>query len=715
VANATFSGFGIPLWAYRFVVLMVMLGFPISLIIAWAFELTPDGITKSSATPLALAKEESAAHRKKRRWVSTAFATAMPTLIFGTLALFFYFKSSHSGRPLTEDGSTVAGEQQIASIAVLPLINMSHQEENEYFAGGVHEDILTNLSRIETLSVVSRTTMLRYATSDLTISEIGEALDVDFIVEGSVRRIGDHVRVTIQLNHARDDRHLWANNFEREVVDEFATQSELAGVISSSLHLEIQPETVGQLDNLPTTSVKAYDLYLQAKNLEKTMAESPEQLLQIRDLLSRSVEEDADFVEAWAFLKLKCDHILNNTKSINNFIKSEFRRLVPDLEVFRDHLQSESDRSLAKAKALDPDNVDTLLAMAVNFNWPQPENILAEQRALFDRILAIDPEHAKAWYHLGWWYRKKTEPDFASSFAAFEKALEYDPFNARIVRRVLDLYRSDGDQEAVTRLNQRLVQILPETANDRWLARTRIEVHTFMLRFRENPNDSIIQEIETYINERRKGHIDGLQLNLSLTDLAFLKNDEQSILAFADTYTIGDVVQLENEWGSHQRTDLFLKAFMILINQELTEETEIMAHRILQFAEDPTQREGLMRNQQGILLLFFANLTTGQLENAQAILDIMESKPDFGLSYRTALAFVDIEKAVAEELKVLRMLEGKIFSNRAHGYCDARAFFHLRGRRLLAHPDIQAFYVKQGKWIPFLSERIPEYAQYSAE
>ncbi len=281
IAATVFPQLGIPDWAAKLVTVLLLIGFPIALIITWAFELTPEGIrTTRNARENRGDEPVSKKQIRKRNWMTLGFAAGLPTVIFGSLAIFFFIRS---------DSSNIETASLENSIAVLPLINMSASDENAYFAGGVHEDVLTNLSRIQEMEVVSRTTMLRYAASELTLKEIGEALKVKYIVEGSVRRIGNHVRVTIQLIDALNDRHMWASNFERELVDVFATQSELAREISNSIHLEIQPETVGNLANMPTFSVRAYDLYLRSISIEKTKGETVETMIQRRGMLEEAV------------------------------------------------------------------------------------------------------------------------------------------------------------------------------------------------------------------------------------------------------------------------------------------------------------------------------------------------------------------------------------------------------------------------------------------
>jgi hypothetical protein len=172
IAASTFPSLFIPDWALRFVIMCVLIGFPIAIILAWAFEMTPDGIKATSSAQRSTSP--SATPTKKDNWNSVILAAAAPTLIFGALAVFFYLRAGEG----EVEAPPPPVEEEAMSIAVLPLINMSPNPENAYFAGGVHEDVLTNLSRIQNLMVTSRTTMLRYAASDLTLPEIGAALGV---------------------------------------------------------------------------------------------------------------------------------------------------------------------------------------------------------------------------------------------------------------------------------------------------------------------------------------------------------------------------------------------------------------------------------------------------------------------------------------------------------------------------------------------------------
>tara|TARA_R110001599_G_scaffold353737_1_gene595990 strand:+ start:12060 stop:13121 length:1062 start_codon:yes stop_codon:yes gene_type:complete len=325
-----------------------------------------------------------------------------------------------------------------------------------------------------------------------------------------VRRIGNHVRVTIQLINAHNDHHLWAKYFERELVDVFATQSELAKEISDSLHLEIQPESVGTLEGMPTFSVKAYDLYIRAASLEKTAGETEENVIQRREILEEAVAEDPNFVEAWAVLKRLYDLQLDRLRRRDWYLNEGDNK-----EIVAADLRGRSKRAMDKAIALDPNNVETLLSRAVDHVWPKTREEMQEQKKIFDEIIAAHPENAKAWYHLG--HRNShlrdlpehdTEALTADAGAAFEEALRLDPFNARMVGAVLNWYRDRGFQEDVTRLAEGINQIIPDTAADRQLARVSRS-------FRRNQILSAFMETadESFIEEYRQGLQEAIDTN----------------------------------------------------------------------------------------------------------------------------------------------------------------------------------------------------------
>ena len=290
VADLTFEGFGIPIWAFRFVMLCVILGFPIAIILAWAFDLTPDGIKTTKKADVERGDAPvSEKQQRNRNWFTFLFGAAVPTLIFGALAVFFYIRS---GGAIKESGADL-------SIAVLPLDNLSPDQENAFFADGMQEDILSKLSQIEALRVISRTSTLVYRDSVKQSREIGEELNVRYLVEGSVRRIGDQVRITVQLIDAALDEHLWAGNYNRTLDDIFAIQAEVAKEIAEKLHTVLSPEEVEKIEYRPTENQQAYDFYVRARILADTTDGVWDEKTR---LLESAVALDPGFEEAWAWM-----------------------------------------------------------------------------------------------------------------------------------------------------------------------------------------------------------------------------------------------------------------------------------------------------------------------------------------------------------------------------------------------------------------------------
>ena len=297
IAATTFEGFGIPLWAFRFVTIMLVIGAPVAIIIAWAFELTPEGIKTTRAADEARGdKPVSKQQQQKRNWMAYAIGAAVPTLIFGVLAGFFYLRSDP---PVTPKQSVGGSPSQVEvldkSIAVLPLVNMSPDAENAFFADGVQEEILTNLSQIKELFVMGRTSTLRYRDSVKSLKEIGSELGVKYLLEGSVQRAANQVRVTVQLIESETEGHLWAESYTHELDDFFVIISSISKEIAGQLHTVLSPAELSDIERPPTENKEAYDYYLRARQLGMVAA---------MPLLEKAVALDPNFYEAWFRLAL---------------------------------------------------------------------------------------------------------------------------------------------------------------------------------------------------------------------------------------------------------------------------------------------------------------------------------------------------------------------------------------------------------------------------
>src|SRR5229473_12125 len=246
----------------RVVIALLLIGFPLALVLAWVFDVTPQGI---KATP----SIATAGHR--RRNVIMLAATGV---IISAAAGFFLLPRA-------------AAHKIDKSIAVLPFENLSDEKENAYFADGIQDDVLTNLSKIGDLKVISRTSVMPYRGKTQNLREIGKALGVSTILEGSVRRAGNRVRVNVQLIDATTDEHLWASDYDRDLTDVFAIQTDLAQKISEALQAKLSPTEKAQIESKPTQNGEAYLAFVRAHDLQSSAYEDLAKLKQGEEMYER--------------------------------------------------------------------------------------------------------------------------------------------------------------------------------------------------------------------------------------------------------------------------------------------------------------------------------------------------------------------------------------------------------------------------------------------
>src|SRR5438270_8816894 len=269
LASAVFPAWDLPSWALRLVIVFLLIGFPIALILAWAFDVTPQGIRATPSAP--------AAPRRRRNVV----ALVVIGIVVSAGAGFFLLPRA-SARKLDK------------SIAVLPFENLSDDKENAFFADGIQDDILTNLSKIGELKVISRTSVMPYRGKATNVRDIGKQLGVSNILEGSVRRSGNKVRVNVQLIDANSDEHIWASDYDRDITDVFAIQTDLAQKISDALQAKLSPAEKSRIERKPTENGEAYLAFVQAHDLQNEF-EDLEKLKQSEQLYARAIEFDPIF------------------------------------------------------------------------------------------------------------------------------------------------------------------------------------------------------------------------------------------------------------------------------------------------------------------------------------------------------------------------------------------------------------------------------------
>ncbi|MFN2541499.1 MAG: tetratricopeptide repeat protein [Chthoniobacterales bacterium] len=281
IATQLFPFFEIPNWAVRLVVLLIIIGFPIALVIAWAFELTPEGIKRTEDVDLARKQSRGGA------WIYIVLIGVM-------MSVSLFFVGRYTARERKENSPLEK------SIAVLPFESLSEDKANAYFAEGIQDEILTRLSKIGDLKVISRTSTQKYKSAPANLREIAQQLGVSNVLEGTVQKAADQVRVSVQLVNALNDSHLWAETYDRKLVDLFQVESDVAQKIAASLEAKLTGREKQDVAFVGTKNSDAYDAVLHALALRGS--QQLEDSFKQREFLQHAVDLDRNYAQAWALL-----------------------------------------------------------------------------------------------------------------------------------------------------------------------------------------------------------------------------------------------------------------------------------------------------------------------------------------------------------------------------------------------------------------------------
>jgi TolB-like protein/Tfp pilus assembly protein PilF len=345
-------------------------------------------------------------------------------------------KRSDTGQPTT----TAASVSSDKSIAVLPFTDMSENKDAGFFADGVHEDLLTNLSLVPELQVVSRTSVMQYRGTTKTMRQIGQELRVAYVLEGSVRRAGNRVRVTGQLINTRTDQHVWAKNYDRDLTDLFSIQAALSLEIASALSAALSPETTRRLERRPTDNTAAYDLFLQGRAVFNSAPTGKAKALsQAADFFRRAALLDPKFAAAWGELAV-------------SYAFKEFWNIDETAE-----LKAQGEDAIARAQALDPDSSE-VIRLVGNYAYYAHRDY-AKATAQYTRLAALQPNDPTVFSSLGLIQRRQGR--WSESLVNLRKAAELDygsiPYQRNLVS-ILEIARRYPEARAVA---QRLVALRP--------------------------------------------------------------------------------------------------------------------------------------------------------------------------------------------------------------------------------------------------------------
>ena len=420
ISSAVFPAWDLPNWAFRLVVVFLLIGFPISLILAWAYDITPQGIRATPAPQT---------HRRRNLIMLIAIG-----VIVSAVAGFFLFPR-------------VSWRNVEKSIAVLPFQNLSDEKENAYFADGMQDDILTNLAKIGDLKVISRMSVMSYRGDALrNAREIGKALGVATLLEGSVRRIGNRVRVSVQLINANNDEHIWAEDYDRDLTDVFAIQTDLAKKIASALQAKLSPNEKARLDHRPTQNPDAYLFFVQAHDYFSQRDMFHDTSLKAEPLFEQAIKLDPNFAGAFAGLSMVESWLYHSSDPVS--ARREKARLNAD-----------------EALRLQPDLPEGHLALGFSYYYGDRDY----ERALAEFEIAKRglPNEAQAYLAIGSIQRRQGK--WAESTANLEKAATLDPRNMSVLINLCFSYIAQRNFETADKFLGRVIAESPQSFQARAL------------------------------------------------------------------------------------------------------------------------------------------------------------------------------------------------------------------------------------------------------
>jgi TolB-like protein/Tfp pilus assembly protein PilF len=490
LAGTIFPIFHAPEWTQQVFVVLVALGFPVALILAWAFDIEDGSITRTAGPSGHLG-----AANRRRAWVLGLAGAGIAVFALGAYWFWHPWKTRTLVTARQEMEAPLPTPVPAKSIAVLPFENFSDDKQNSGFIDGVQEEILTTLAKIADLKVISRTSVAQYkASAPRNLKEIAKLLGVAHILEGSVQRDGSRVRVTAQLIDARTDTHVWAERYDREVADVFALQSELAEQIALQLQVRLSPEEKAGIEERPTTDLQAYDRYVQAKGLVANTsfnARAEANLVEAARLLGEAIARDPKFLLAYCLLAgvhdrlyfFGTDHTPKRLALADSAVRTALQlrpqagetHLAMAAHLYYGYLDCDgARRELDLARAALPNEP---FVFELGAYIARRQGRWDEAAHQFERALEVDPQNLLTLEQVSFLYEDLRR--FADMAAALDRALTIDPksVTTRVQRAMVELeWRADPK-----RLHETIHEVLTTTPDvagelaDAWLLLALVE------------------------------------------------------------------------------------------------------------------------------------------------------------------------------------------------------------------------------------------------
>ncbi len=410
-SSVVFPALHVPEWAMTFVVVFLLVGFPISMILAWVFDVGPQGIHRTEPLP----QMPPSAQVRLR----AAYAVAV-IVCMAALGYVLYERGL---------GRAQAGEPR-RSVAVMPFTNLSGDPSKEYFSDGMSEELLNLLARVPGLQVAARTSSFAYKGREVDVREIGRELGVETVLEGSVRQAGDQVRITAQLIDTETGFHLWSETYDRKLADIFQVQDEIAKAIVDSLRIELAPadQQATQRQQVPTQNVEAYELYLQGRAIWKRRGE--ENLKHAIEFYQQAIARDPAFARAHAALASAYVVLPGYTEDEHD--QEKFFQL--------------AEASARQALAIDP-NIGEAHAVLAQINAGRGDLIDAESGFFFASSLEPNEPTPHQWYSILLMQVGRLD----AALAQAKKAQELDPTSPILAFNLANAYLAKGDDDEALR------------------------------------------------------------------------------------------------------------------------------------------------------------------------------------------------------------------------------------------------------------------------
>ncbi len=455
IATQVFPFLEIPNWAIRLVIMLIVIGFPIALVIAWAFELTPEGLKRTE-----FADELPTKSTRSRAWIYVV-------IVAGAISVGVFFLGRYTS-------SKQSAELPAKSIAVLPFDNQNRDPDTDYLSDGIPESIINSLSQLPHLKVMSRNSVFHYKGKDMDAPAVAKELKVQAVLTGRMTQRGDHLSISVELINAQDNSQIWGEQYNRKLADVFAVQEEIAKEISEKLRLKLTGAERQQLAKRPTENLKAFQYYMQGRSYAQRRTR--EDLLTAISYYDKAIEEDRNYALAYAGLADAYSYL-----GVRGYIAPiEGRR--------------QAEEAARKALALDENLAEAHAALGLAYTDFAPPNFALGDRELRHAI-ELSPSLAMAQQYLGLSLVRQGRLD--ESFEEFLKARELDPLSSIIARQLILSYYLKRDYARALELLRQANELGP-AFNTTWEIGVYIQNRLF---------DEALTELKKVKGERKNDSI----------------------------------------------------------------------------------------------------------------------------------------------------------------------------------------------------------------